>query len=180
MIMSKKKYYAGIDIGKEGAISVVSYEDKKILPIFYIEMPVTDKELVKKLKYINNKFPIDEFCIEKQVYMSRGPSFRQSGKGAFTLGHSQGLIEGILIGIGANYSLVSPKTWQSVIKDIDINPSILELSKSCKRLSSKTSKQKSLSLCLELFPQVGLITKRGRILDGVADSLCITYWKHLQ
>jgi len=178
MIMSDIKYFGGIDIGKEGAISIVSYSDKKIIPAFFIEMPESNKELLKKLRYIKSKFPLDEICIEKQVYMSRGNYSRQSGKGAFTLGHSQGLIEGILMTLDINYSVIAPRTWQSIIKDIKVSNNVNELCKSSKKISSKISKQKSLSLCEEIFPKVPLVTKRGRILDGIADSLCISYWKY--
>lgn len=176
--MSDIKYYGGIDIGREVAISIVSYSKKEIKPVFYIEMPETDKELLNKLRYINKKFPLDEMCVEKQVYMSRGNYSRQSGKGAFTLGHSQGLIEGILMTLDINYSVVPPRTWQSIIKNKKVSDNILRLSNSSKKLSSKVSKQKSLSLCEQIFPKVPLITKRGRVLDGLADSLCITYWRY--
>lgn len=179
MIMYKN-YIVGIDIGKEGAISVLSYTNNIYNAVYYTEMPITEKELLRKLTYIKNKYKnITEVCIEKQGYMSKSSSFRQSGKGAFTLGFSQGIIQGILLAYNINYSLIAPKTWQLIFKDIEINTHIKNLCKDSKKLSSKLSKQKSLTLCNNLFPSVPLMTRRGRILDGIADSLCIAYWKYI-
>lgn len=178
MIMYKN-YIVGIDIGKEGAISVLSYTANNYKAVYYSEMPLTEVELLKKLTYIKRKYEdITDVCIEKQGYMSRGTSFRQSGKGAFTLGFSQGIIQGILLAYNINYSLVSPRTWQSIFKDVEINEKVKDICKDSKKFSSKLSKQKSLTLCNNLFPYIPIMTPRGRVLDGIADSLCIAYWRY--
>lgn len=163
----------GIDIGKEGAISLISKDGKTFYDAH--SMPGDTHDTVEILRSINTKYTITHTYIEKQAFMNRSygnnPFARQGGKAAFTLGHSQGVIEGALLALAIPYTLVSPRTWQKVFEDVEINS---ENNITTKKL--KETKIKSYIKARELYPNAPLRTSRGKVLDGVADALLIAYW----
>jgi hypothetical protein len=163
----------GIDVGKEGGISILSKDGSELYDAFSIALE--SKDIVDSFKQLHTKYIILHCYIEKQAYMNRSygsnPFARQGGKSAFTLGYSQGLIEGALLALGISYTLVPPKTWQKVIEDVVIP---LDTKISNKKL--KDTKVKSYLKVKELFPKAPLMTPRGKVLDGIADAILIAHW----
>lgn len=121
------------------------------------------KDLKGLNELISKEGNIHVVAIEKQQARSH-----QSCKSVFGLGVSYGFIIGIIEANNLNYELVHPRTWQSkLLKSQDIHPRFLK---------EDDSKAKSLSLVLDKFPKAPIITKRGKLLHGVADSICIAMW----
>lgn len=167
----------GIDIGKEGGISILSKDGKTLYDSFSI--PIEPLDIMNAIRRISERYVLIHCYVEKQAFMNRSygsnPFVRQGGKAAFTLGHSQGLIEGILLSFGMAYTLIPPRTWQKVIEDVII-PTDIRISNK----KMKDTKVKSFIRVRELFPNAPLQTSRGRVLDGIADAILIAYWGALQ
>lgn len=151
----------GIDPGQKGAIAVV----RKYRKSYKAEAwePGNDPELLKQLI---KQYKPDLILLEKQQSM-RG----QGVSSTFTTGRTYGLLEGVMIGCGAKYLTVPPKTWMKSIWG-KYNIDIIDV---LKEKNIKDSKKKSISICESLF-SVPLITERGRIRDGVADAILIALY----
>lgn len=164
----------GIDVGKEGGISILSLNGTILYDA--LSLPSESLDIVNTLKQISIKYSLLHCYIEKQAFMNRSyginPYVRQGGKAAFTLGHSQGVLEGCLLALGINYTLVPPKTWQKVIEEVILPLDTTSITK--KKL--KDTKFKSFIKARELFPNAPLKTVRGKVLDGIADAILIGYW----
>lgn len=151
----------GIDVGKEGGISILSLNGTILYDA--LSLPLDPIDIVNSLKQISVKYSLIHCYIEKQAFMNRSygtnPFARQGGKAAFTLGHSQGIIEGCLLTLDINYTLVSPKTWQKVIEEVTLPFDTSSITK--KKL--KDTKFKSFIKARELFPNAPLKTIRGKV-----------------
>lgn len=163
----------GIDIGKEGGVSILSKDGNELYDAFSIATESND--IVNSFKQLYTKYIILHCYIEKQAYMNRSygnnPFARQGGKSAFTLGHSQGLIEGVLLALSVPYTLVPPKTWQKIIESV-----VIPIDTKISNKKMKDTKVKSYLKVKELFPKAPLVTPRGKVLDGIADAILIAHW----
>lgn len=172
------RYIIGIDLGLQGGISCLKYElnedfNRKLsFNIEFIEsfeMPRSYKRLYEIIKKWDSVYSIDEVIIEKALIVT---------------GNSKATLQSIAKNYGAcsavceiaelSYREVSPNDWQKIIKEEEINKYFQDISNKKKEI--KDIKLKSLSKVFSLFPQTPLISKRGKLLDGIADSIMIAYW----
>jgi Holliday junction resolvasome RuvABC endonuclease subunit len=116
--MTKRKVFVGIDPGNEGAI--VAIDTEKGL-VYCTVMPTVDVGDSKKKNIIVDALSFKQivedlmsehnatFAIEvQQAFPEQGIASTAKTMRAF------GIMEGILIGVGASYRLVRPKQWQAV------------------------------------------------------------------
>ena len=113
--VNNKKYniVIGIDIGFSGAIAILPRNDA----IYAYDMP-----LIKtgKKSELNVKAIKDIFCAYNkdsiEVYIERAQAMPQQGcVSMFRYGKCAGIIEGILIGLGIPYTLVTPQAWKKAM-----------------------------------------------------------------
>jgi len=137
------KLYIGVDIGADGAASVVDGAGKYIDGINFKKGTVRDiKDFLTEL-YYNPDY-------ECRALIESVHSSPQMGvSGAFSFGRSAGIIVGMLTAIGIPFDFVSPQKWQ-------------------KTLGCMTHGDKNISKAKaqQLFPEV-------RITHSNADSLLI-------
>ena len=114
--MSDKKYYAGIDVGFSGGISIID-NDSKIIET--IPMPILKTKVKNKskseydLKSIIKIFKKYEF---RMVGLEIQQAFKMQGVvSMFKIGRGFGLLEGIISALGIPYTLIKPKIWQSTM-----------------------------------------------------------------
>jgi hypothetical protein len=88
----------------------------------------------------------------------------EGGKSAFSFGKCAGTIVGCLSTLGIGYIEVAPSTWMSVIL----------------RGRTEEGKARSLAWAKEHFPTAELETKRGRLLDGRSDAICLACYGFAQ
>ena len=172
------KYIVGIDLGIQGGVSCLKYEldnsldRKKAHSIELVEaftMPKSYRQLYEIIDKWNQFYKLEEVIIEKALIVK---------------GNSRATLQSISKNYGAcsatceiakvQYREVNPNDWQSIIKDVEINSHFKEISNKKKEI--KDTKLRSLSKAFKLFPKAPLTSKRGRILDGIADSIMIAYW----
>lgn len=105
-----KPTYLGIDNGLSGALAFYN-EDEMII----YDMPTLQ---------INKRKVIDEQALRALILNDRPahcliekltPLPRISGLTAFSMGHSEGLIKGILTGFNVPYTLVRPADWKKTM-----------------------------------------------------------------
>ena len=86
------------------------------------------------------------------------PMFGKAVQASWGLGRCEGLMEMCAVALQCPYEFVQPKTWQ---KHFGISK------------SKGDTKVQSVATAKQLFPAITFETPRGRVLDGVADSLLI-------
>jgi len=160
----------GIDPGLKGAIALLN-EDGTVHDVIDTPTVVLAKGKKKKniydlatLKKISSVWE-EDWIMYMEKMQSMPPGFRVQA--SFGLGYCQGLFEGIIISLGCKYELVISKTWQ---KHFGITG------------AKGNKKVQSYMIASKLFPQVELVTPRGRKLDGRSDALLIAEWgrRHMQ
>lgn len=155
---SKKKYIIGVDVGKTGYISILNLSGNYItsfkMPIVKNEFIIDFDELKENLKPYKNSFVIIE---KQQPYPSQGVC------SVFCLGQQFGSLIGFFICFLEENDiiyLVHPKTWQ---KHFGI------------KKEKEGTKALSFMKCVELgYNETLLKTKRGKIIDGLCDSILIS------
>lgn len=156
----------GIDLGFKGAITAI---DKKGKMIGIMDMPVVTVTKGKRKKtaldvdgiidLFKRMITQDSFVvIEKTHAISARMSNPQAN---WNLGFSQGIFEGLLSVKGIRFEYVDPRKWQN------------HFGITGKRGDTKVQ---SYEIAKQLFKKAELKTKRGRILDGICDSLLISEW----
>lgn len=158
------KYYIGIDIGLDGAISVLNENQK---PIFILPMPIIKgkkknydiKDITLFFKQLKSERANIEVIIEKPI-----PRPIISCNANFMLGAGLYLFEGIFTALEISYQIVTARTWQ---KDI------------LKGLS-KDTKTASILFCKRKWPDVNLkkTDRSTKDHDGISDSLCIALYNY--
>lgn len=161
------KNYIGIDPGIYGAISFYNEETGQISSNDMPVIPAKDNKRQIDILRLNILFNIEEsvFCVIEQVTAMPG----QNSVGTLQMGFGNGIIQTILTLHRIPYAIVHPKTW---MKSFAIqSPSKIDIPSAGAR--KKIIKQNIYSVASKLFPDIELVTKGGRLLDGRSDSLLI-------
>jgi len=179
---TSENYFIGIDIGKSGAISLMSYRPKESKELGSIHLKwvksfknQSDISLSNVLKTCKINYPNIKAYVEKQQSV-----YGNSITSAFSLGTTFGTMLGILTATEIDYELIHPNTWQPMLKDIEIKDEFKALIKP-KSYNGKVSKgtatkAKSLSLISEILPKASIYSSRGTPRDGNADAICIAIY----
>lgn len=183
-----KTYFLGIDIGRSGAVSLMSH-----IPTEDNEVGRIDLKWVKSFKNLSNdslcnllktckvNYPFIKAYIEEQQSV-----YGNGVKSAFSLGVTYGTMLGLLTAIEIEYELIHPNTWQPMLKNVEIKDEFKDLVKQKNYKGNKTkgkatpTKAKSLSLISELLPKASIHTSRGTPLDGNSDAICIAIYGKLK
>jgi len=152
-------YYIGIDCGFTGGIIVLddtgNLVEKIITPLIPGKKPMYD---VHAMAGILSKYKDAIVGIEKQqAYPQQGVS------STFKTGRGYGLWEGIVVGLGMSYDIISPKTWQKeVLKDV----------------SKLDTKQAGAVICHRVFPKEDFRASSRCRVDhiGLTDATCIALY----
>lgn len=103
-----------------------------------------------------------------KIWLEKAASRPNEGvSSAFKNGQGFGLWEGILVGLGVTYDIVSPNSWAKLmLRDVPVGE----------------PKARSMSKCQRLFPSIELKKPRGRklTLDGRSDAALIAYYGMMQ
>jgi len=159
------KYYLGIDPGLNGGIACV-YEDKKLHVVDMPTVPTKDNKRQYDINQIAYALNLkDAFCMIEQVTAMPG----QGSVGTMQMGYGNGVLQTILTLHKIPYAIVHPKTWMKLFAIQ--SPSRIDTPSAGAR--KKIIKQNIYSVASKLFPDVELITKGGRLLDGRSDALLI-------
>lgn len=153
-------HYIGIDPGLTGAISVNLAIDGEIQ---LHDMPVMAN--VKAAEKGRKRQHVDPHALTVllRVFPNRQSrvflEYTQAGmKGAlanYSLGHSSGIIMGVLAALGFSYELVRPQEWK---KEFGL---------------LKSQKDACRTMAQQLFPMVNLSKKKD---EGKAEALLIAEW----
>lgn len=168
----------GIDPGLHGAI--VAIDDSYRL-LFYSDCPVIVNTKTKEgkksttyefapptmadvLRTTTEGYPT---CRIKAWLERAGAMPKQGLSSTFKTGRGFGLWEGMLVGIGIIYDIVGPRTWSKVM---------------FKGTPLGDPKQRSLTKCQRLYPDLPLTLPRGRVLslDGRSDAALIATYGMMQ
>jgi len=172
----------GIDNGVSGAVTAV---DENLKVIGWWDTPIiTQKkgktpsgrtktrneyataEMGKILRYLVEFDPSEG--VHLMIWIEKAfPMQKQGLSSTFKTGQGFGLWEGICIGLGIKYDIVSPRAWQKeVLAD----------------MPAGDPKARSMGKCQRIFPEIPLKLPKGRKLtmDGRADSAMIAYYGALK
>ena len=137
--------YLGIDVGAKGCI-VYTFDWEEF---YFIDYEPNGWRIFLE----TNKDDISNVMLEK---VHAHP--KQGVTSVFTFGEKYGWIKGVLEAFRIPYKEISPMKWQKLLK-----------------VEQGSGKQGIYKRIKEVYPQTKteLITKRGRLIDGRADSLGI-------
>jgi len=150
--------YVGIDNGLYGAIAIYR-KQLEVYPIPLIikkvnksEREFYDKELIKNI--FLNVFFYDEPSII--VLEEAQPFHKEGATSSFKTGNQYGFMEGLLMGMGRKFNIISPKHWQKVFGI------------SGKFGDTKVQAEKVVN---NKYPLIKTRTERGKLLDGICDAI---------
>lgn len=172
----------GIDNGVQGAVTAV---DENLKVISYWDTPIIEQikgknksgsakkrneyataEMGNILRTLISGIPAEISHV--MVWIEKAfPMQKQGLSSTFKTGQGFGLWEGICIGLGIKYDIVSPRAWQKeVLAD----------------MPAGDPKARSMGKCQRIFPEIPLKKPKGRklTLDGRADSAMIAYYGALK
>jgi hypothetical protein len=152
-------YILTIDVGLKGGICLGNSEKLEVM--YYLPTP-EDNSLILKIKELN---------IKQAILEEQSCRIGQHVKSTFNIAKSYGYWIGVLETLSIPYIIVRPQVWQSIIKKEEISIEFSSLTS-----KHKSTKLKAASLCKRLFPNLNIITKRGRLLDGLTDSIAMYIW----
>ena len=166
-----KEYACGIDVGLMGCFSVLSkdgrtikYEEHRLMPKKANKVVLED--VVSIMLEFQQKYPYLTVIIEKQ-----GAVARQGRTSGFTTGRRMGFLEGVCYALRIPTIVVAPQTWQKIYNRQVKIPAALK-----NKEKMKDTKKRSLTWCKQKFPEVKLVTPKGRHLDELSDSILIANW----
>lgn len=151
-----------IDNGLNGAIVFLN-ESGEITtyctPLKKVTVNKKEKNVYDEIKikdiFLEEMFGFDSwFCV-----LEKAQAFpKQGGTSNFTNGSGFGFYRGLLLGLGIKYDLIHPKTWQKAFG-----------------ISGKFggTKEQAEKVARRYYPGVVYRTKRDRLLDGIADAVCM-------
>lgn len=145
--------YIGIDPGKNGGLAWIKDSGKA-------ECRKLDNEsLPSELRIITCNLQVPSICYLEDVHTMPGQGLVSSGN----FMKSAGKTEGILMGVGIRYVLVSPQKWKRAMK-------------------VTSDKQTSIDRCKELFPDIDLraTARCKKDHDGMAEALLIAEYGRTQ
>jgi crossover junction endodeoxyribonuclease RuvC len=156
--------YIGIDVGKDGAISILHENGEVESHLFSINQDRTydlyeNWDIFSKIK----KHKGNCIITVEDVYCVGG----SSAQATWSFSRGKAIIECFLVCLGFEYNLVKPKVWQKTI--------FAQFPK-----EMKDTKEKSISFVKENYPKCNLIPKPKRTPhDGIADAVCIAHYSKL-
>ena len=152
--------YVGIDPGKTGGISILDGNGKTH---FAQEMPLTPIgeidsnrifEILDKAQDLLQDIPDPDFKIF--CVLEKAQSMPKQGvKSTFNYGVGYGEIKAALKIAEIPFQEIPPQKWKKEFNLI------------------KKSKADSCDTAAKLFPHISFLTKRGRMMDGLAESLLL-------
>lgn len=154
--------FIGIDPGLSGAIAKIEGNDIQIIPMPLYEtkdtrklnLPVI-KEYFKELNKDSTKIMIEYASIGGFDFQGRTQGVASSYKIGFNYGQLLGLFEGL----DMNYDVVVSHKWQKHLFPL---------------IKTGSTKDRSIFLAKQLFPNVSLVGERGRVDNhNFADALLI-------
>jgi len=167
----------GIDPGLHGAVVVV---DDNYKLVGYYDCPVIKNVTTKKGKK-STKFEfapasmadllrgiVGEYHCRVKAWLERAGAMPKQGlSSTFKTGRGFGLWEGILAGVGVVYDIIGPRVWSKVMFE---------------GTPMGEPKQRSLTKCQRLYPDLPLTRPRGHVLslDGRSDAALIATYGMLQ
>ncbi len=138
----------GIGPGKSGGLAFYAHNGSVSATV----MPIAGKAYdgLAILEYITDA---DLVVIEKVGAMPG-----QGVTSMFNFGAGYGLLQGICLGVGIPYELVTPQRWKKVVL-----------------ADTKKDKNAAISYCRRRFPGVSLLASERckKPHDGIADALCL-------
>lgn len=166
------KYHIGIDPGKDGAISIISPENK----IESFVIPKIGKEVdIHELVNIVSSFKgLSCHVVLEDVHAI----FGSAAKSTFSFGHTNGLIEGVLVSLKIPYTKIQPKKWQEeMFVGVPTMKKPDKISKKTKKVVKGKNDTKGMALYAvkRLFPNAVLLeTSRCHVPhDGIVDALLL-------
>lgn len=163
------KFYCGIDIGKQGAIVVISETG-----ISKYRMPLINKILdIHELSNILSK--LNSSGGELIVGIENLKGIFGAGKSStFTLGHIAGATEALLIAFNISFIKIQAKEWQKMCFE-----GIPEMKKQSSTKKTEVRDTKSMALLAQkrLYPTfVPMMGKQRTPDDGIIDALLIAHY----
>lgn len=149
------KVWVGVDPGAKGAICALCPE----LDLIEFISAVDPKEIYQHLQHLRDNHQIVRVVVE-DVHSLYG----MSAKSNFTFGWNVGIPNTLLQALDIPYEKAQPKKWQ---KAVGVTA------------KGKEIKEDVAGLCKELYPEVSIHTKRGRLEDGKSDALMIAHSGYL-
>lgn len=157
------KYFAGIDPGSSGSMTVLDEVGKLIGCVRFAK--ATDKEIFEFMSEVSMGGQI--FCIKEKVWAmpsTDGEGRKMGASTSFTFGENNGFIRGLLVGCQIAYEEFTPQTWQKYFS-----------MKKDKGEAQTDYKRRLKQKAEELFPSI-------KITNDMADSILIAEYcrrKHL-
>ena len=153
--------YVGIDPGRKGAIAEIHpnddfYVSERIRPI-PLRDGGRDYDIEEIVRYLGTGGDLRELfvTVERQQPM---PASMGGGFANYARGQAAGF-EWMLVALGIDHLIVSPRTWQKAMHV---------------EAEGETTKERSIAACGRLFPSVSLHRGRSKKLDdGFADALML-------
>lgn len=158
----------GIDPGSKGFISFLMEDGTRE---YYAIADGNERDMCDFIRMCKNRCD-SIIAIKEEVHAL----LNSSAKATFSFGRTNGVIEGILIGLQIPYTLIQPKLWQ---KEIWQNQDMEYVYKENKNGESKkmvNTKATSYNAARRLFPEIDLrkTTKCKNFDDNKVDSILIT------
>ena len=160
------EYFMGIDPGLSGALSCI---DSSSNVIFTHDMPVVEVEISGSTRRVIDLYALKDLMLRvksdyshSSIYVfseQTSPLFKLPAQSNWSLGASDFAIRTAVAFLDLRFVLVRPKMWQKIYN--------------IKTKEDSDTKSQSYQIAKRLFPKAELETKRGRVLDGRADSLLI-------
>jgi hypothetical protein len=155
------KIYVGIDPGKEGAVAATDGETIQYYPFPKIGREVDIQGLTEILSAFKEFEQIH--VVLENVHSIAG----SSAKSNFSFGHTNGIIEGVLVACKIPYTKVQPKEWQKeMFNGIPVQ----------QKDGKNDTKLMSLLAAKRLFPEeTFLATQRSKVPhDGLTDAVLMS------
>jgi len=154
------KAYCGIDPGKSGALAII---DENGINLVYEVFPLIGKEI--DIRGLSNLIMRLKEFDKIHVVLENVHSVHGAGaKSNFSFGHTNGMIEGILVSYKIPYTKVQPKEWQKeMCYGIPVQI----------KNGKNDTKLMSLLAAKRLFPEeTFLATDRSKVPhDGITDAV---------
>lgn len=147
--------YIGIDPGKAGAIAIINSSGAVLS---FIDMPLTaTKEIDGEAIYSFFKKNFDVYNKERYFcILELAQAMPQQGVvSVFNYGKGFGKIQSVLEILKISTQEIRPMAWKKEFSLV------------------KTDKVESVAKAVKMFPEVEFFTKRGRMLDGLAEAFLL-------
>lgn len=162
----RTKYYIGIDIGEKGAISVLTENSKEVYESHAMPSIGGVIDIHKFVELL--KFYRGQDC--HVVFEDLHAIFGSSAKSNHSFGRNDGIVRGVVAGLGLPFTPVDAKVWQ---KEMFVGVKKLQRKSSSGKTMVNDTKKMALIACKQLFPTADLLaTKRSTVPhDGIVDSI---------